>query len=153
MATIRCPKCGSKSFTQLENGQYACPYCGEKFTVKEQAPTPQPVYNAPLPNQDEPHPNVQNAPQSFFSQQQQFVQQQSSVPGNNKKGKKDKATAAILAIFLGSFGAQDFYLGNYIWGIVALFFCWTYIPMIWGIIDGIKLLCMSNEDFQEKYNK
>lgn len=64
---------------------------------------------------------------------------------------KNKTTAALLAIFLGGIGAHKFYLKKYLWGIAYLIFCWTYIPSIIGLIEGIMYLCTTESDFQTKY--
>jgi len=54
-------------------------------------------------------------------------------------------------LFLGGFGIHKFYLGRIGWGIVYLLFCWTAIPFILGVIEGILLLVMSEQDFNRKY--
>lgn len=64
---------------------------------------------------------------------------------------KQKLTASVLAIFLGGFGAHKFYLGQTGWGILYLLFCWTFIPGIVGIIEGIRLFCMNGPEFEKKY--
>jgi pSer/pThr/pTyr-binding forkhead associated (FHA) protein len=66
-------------------------------------------------------------------------------------GKKSRTTAALLALFLGSFGAHKFYLGNIPLGVLYLIFCWAYIPGIVGFIEGIYYLTLSDERFAEKY--
>ncbi|GAB4124204.1 MAG: hypothetical protein OHK0045_11100 [Raineya sp.] len=53
---------------------------------------------------------------------------------------------------LGSWGGQHFYLGNVGKGILSVFFSWTFIPAIIGVVDGIKFLSMSEEEFNAKYN-
>lgn len=72
----------------------------------------------------------------------------SSVPiTNTNKSTKSKTTAGLLAIFLGSLGIHNFYLGNKIKGTVqlllTLIFCWTYIvPIIvwiWTIFEAIRI--------------
>lgn len=69
-----------------------------------------------------------------------------------KKSSKSKMTAALLAIFLGSFGLHKFYLGKVTWGLLYLFLFWSSISMILGFIDGIYYLTMSNKDFEAKYS-
>lgn len=64
---------------------------------------------------------------------------------------KSKTTAALLAIFLGGIGGHKFYLGKPVQGILYLIFCWTWIPLTLGLIEGIMYLAMSEQDFQEKY--
>jgi len=66
---------------------------------------------------------------------------------------KSKTTAALLAFFLGGFGAHRFYLNQAGLGILYLIFCWTLIPAIIAIIDCIIFLTMSKEAFDAKYNQ
>jgi TM2 domain-containing membrane protein YozV len=65
---------------------------------------------------------------------------------------KNKVTAALLAILLGGIGAHKFYLGQSGVGIAYLLFCWTGIPLIIGIIEGLMLLAMDDQAFADKYN-
>jgi len=65
---------------------------------------------------------------------------------------RSKLAAALIAIFLGSFGIHKFYLGRPIWGIVYLLLFWTLVPAIIGFIEGIVYLVMSEENFDAKYN-
>lgn len=60
---------------------------------------------------------------------------------------KSKTTAGILAILLGGIGAHKFYLGKSGMGILYLVFCWTYIPGLIGLFEGISYLVKSDEDF------
>jgi len=64
---------------------------------------------------------------------------------------KSKIVAGLLAIFLGGIGVHKFYLGKIGMGILYLVFCWTFIPEIVGIIEGIIYLTSSDEKFYEKY--
>lgn len=74
--------------------------------------------------------------------------------GTAVAGRKDRITAAILAIFLGSFGVHNFYLGRTLLGILHLMFCWFFfLPTLVGFIDGIIFLLMSDEAFNRKFNK
>ncbi|ALS79495.1 hypothetical protein AUO94_13070 [Planococcus kocurii] len=66
---------------------------------------------------------------------------------------KNKLAAALLAIFLGDFGAHKFYLGKPGMGILYLLFFWTGIPAVIGIIEGILYLLQSEESFQEKHGR
>lgn len=65
---------------------------------------------------------------------------------------RSKTTAVILAFFLGGFGIHRFYLGQTGLGIVYLLFSWTLIPCFIAFIDFIGFLCMSDEQFNRKYN-
>jgi TM2 domain-containing membrane protein YozV len=66
---------------------------------------------------------------------------------------KSKLAAALFGIFLGSFGIHKFYLGRVGWGILYLVFCWTAVPGVAGIIEGILLIVMSDADFNAKYGR
>lgn len=58
---------------------------------------------------------------------------------------KFKSTAGMLAIFLGIFGAHNFYLQNYFKAILQLFltvlslFIFTPMTFLWGITEGILI--------------
>lgn len=64
---------------------------------------------------------------------------------------KSKLAAVLFAFFLGSFGFHKFYLGQIGMGVLYLILCWTFIPGVLGIIEGILLLIMSDDDFVRKY--
>lgn len=64
---------------------------------------------------------------------------------------KDKTVAGILAILLGCFGVHHFYLGNTGRGVLYLLLCWTGIPSVLGIVDGIMYLTKPEDVFQRCY--
>lgn len=70
---------------------------------------------------------------------------------------KQKSTAGILAILLGSLGVHFFYLGQKTWGLVfllgTLLSCGmgALITTPVSIIQGILYLCATDEDFHYKY--
>ncbi|EUJ35972.1 TM2 domain-containing protein [Brochothrix campestris] len=49
----------------------------------------------------------------------------------------NKVIYIVLALFLGHFGLHQFYAGKNGLGILFLIFCWTGIPGVIGIIQGI----------------
>lgn len=65
---------------------------------------------------------------------------------------KDKTTAGVLGIFLGGIGAHKFYLGEGGTGIFFLLFCWTGIPFIIGLVQGLNILGMNQATFDARYN-
>lgn len=62
-----------------------------------------------------------------------------------------KLAAVLFALLLGCFGAHKFFLGKTGMGILYLLFCWTGIPGIVSLIEGILYVAMSEEEFAEKY--
>jgi TM2 domain-containing membrane protein YozV/ribosomal protein S27AE len=71
--------------------------------------------------------------------------------GMPKTSTKSRTTAGILGILLGGLGVHKFYLGKTGLGILYLVFCWTFIPAIIGLIEGIIYLTMGDAAFAEKY--
>lgn len=71
----------------------------------------------------------------------------------SKMTEKSRVTAGVLGILLGGVGAHKFYLGETGMGILYLVFCWTFIPEIVGLIEGIIYLTKSDEEFKAKYVK
>ena len=121
-----CPQCGAPVPEQSNK----CEYCGA--TVKNSATTSN-------------KQNVQQ-PQIIYVQQPQDV--------NSERANwpiKNKLVAAILALLLGGLGIHKFYLGQSGRGVMYILFFWTYIPAILGFIEGITILCASDENFQIKY--
>lgn len=66
--------------------------------------------------------------------------------------KKNRWVAVILAFWLGWFGIHKFYLGQIFSGVMFLIFFWTFIPLIFSVIDFIYLISISNSRFDELYN-
>ena len=65
---------------------------------------------------------------------------------------RNKSTATLLSFFFGFAGLQKFYFGQSNKGILSIVFCWTFIPMLIGLIDFIKLASTSESKFNYKYN-
>ncbi|WP_415379042.1 TM2 domain-containing protein [Halosimplex sp. TS25] len=72
-------------------------------------------------------------------------------PGMGSTGDDERLIAALLAIFLGIFGAHKFYMGKTGQGILYLCFSWTGIPWIIGLIEGLIYLTKSDEEFHQQY--
>jgi len=134
-----CPQCGAP----IDPGASECKFCGEKLAVRQvvqQMQQPQQVVYAQQPQQV-----VYSQPQVVYAQQPVY-----STAINPAWPIKNKTTAGILAIFLGGLGVHKFYLGKTGAGILYLLFCWTYIPEILGIIEGIMYLTSNDENFMIK---
>lgn len=83
----------------------------------------------------------------------------SESTGNNGGGMgtvvngKNKMVAGILGILLGGLGIHDFYLGYTVAGILSILFCWTGIPGIIGLVQGIIILTETDDAFAQRvYN-
>jgi TM2 domain-containing membrane protein YozV len=78
---------------------------------------------------------------------------QPPLPGGSAQADRNKMIAALLAIILGTIGAHKFYLGRIGWGVIYLLFCWSFVPTVLGIIEGVVYLGMTDQDFQAKYGQ
>ena len=72
-----------------------------------------------------------------------------AAPG---KAPKSKVTAGVLGILLGGLGIHKFYMGKIGAGVVYLLLCWTYIPAIIGLIEGILYLTQDDATFNRRVN-
>jgi TM2 domain-containing membrane protein YozV len=64
---------------------------------------------------------------------------------------KSKIVAALLAIFLGSFGIHKFYLGENRLGVLYLAFFWTAVPGIIGFVEGIIWIFQDDQVWLARY--
>jgi TM2 domain-containing membrane protein YozV/predicted RNA-binding Zn-ribbon protein involved in translation (DUF1610 family) len=151
-----CFSCGAV----LHHSANACPKCGASQPVHLDTPvTPwrpnlptsgaQPTTGALPPNHvycrgcgSAIHETASTCPKCGAQQR---------VSASTAVGRKDRVTASVLAILLGSFGAHRFYLGHIGLGFLYLIFFWTWIPGIVGLIEGIIYLTQSDEEFKTKY--
>lgn len=125
MQDLKCPSCGSPTVDQIDWNRFQCPYCGHIFISGKSA---------------------------FSQTTQHFPSQPNShspLESTNTTG-KNRMTAAILAFLLGGFGLHHFYLGNIGKGILYIVLCWTYVPALLGLIEGIMLITQSDEEFTIK---
>ena len=63
---------------------------------------------------------------------------------------KSHKEAGVLAIVFGAVGGHKFYLGRYGQGLICVAFCWTFIPALLGIAQGIHYLTETQEQFEEE---
>lgn len=141
MAENVCPQCGAP----IDPGAEECKFCGEKLAVQQAAQQVQQVAQ-------------QVQPQTVYVQQPQpqvVIQQAAAQPVymtaiNPAWPVKSKTVAGVLGILLGGIGAHKFYMGKIGMGILYLAFCWTGIPAVVGLIEGIMYLCSNDENFQLK---
>ena len=69
------------------------------------------------------------------------------------QSEKSKVTAGILALLLGGFGIHKFYLGAWGWGIIYIVFIWTWLPAIISLVEGIRYLTLSDNEFKKKVSE
>jgi len=65
---------------------------------------------------------------------------------------KSKVAAGLLGILLGGLGAHKFYMGKTGMGILYLVFCWTLVPAILGLFEGIIYLTESDVAFENRFH-
>jgi TM2 domain-containing membrane protein YozV len=66
-------------------------------------------------------------------------------------GEKSRVAAIIFALLLGGIGVHKFYLGRIGQGVLYVLFCWTCVPTIVGLVEGIVYLTMTDAAFAAKY--
>jgi TM2 domain-containing membrane protein YozV len=68
---------------------------------------------------------------------------------------KQKMTAGILGVLLGGLGLHHFYLGSTTAGVICIIATVVTCGFggLLGLIEGILLLVMSEEDFNKRYNE
>jgi hypothetical protein len=79
------------------------------------------------------------------------VRQYQSAPAVTVSSGRSRTTAGIFALLLGGLGVHKFYLGKPVQGILYILFCWTLIPSLIALIEGIIYLTKSDAEFKAKY--
>ncbi len=120
-----CPQCGAPA----PDNAVKCEYCGAAIAPAAAPATPAATIGTP--------------PQVVYVNPQDVARANWPV--------KNKLVAGILGILLGAWGIHDFYLGKTGAGILSILFCWTGIPAIIGLVEGVMILCSNDENFQIKY--
>lgn len=123
-----CQRCN----TQHPDSMQFCPQCGSPLTYVQQTPPP---YGS----------NPNPAPGSYYPSNDAFAP---SGPEGKSRG-----VAGLLAILIGTLGVHYFYLGKVGGGLLTILLClvtcglWSVVTLI----QGILMLCMTNEEFEHKY--
>ena len=63
---------------------------------------------------------------------------------------RSRGIAALLAFVGGIIGAQYFYMGRRVLGVICVILCWTGYPALLGFLDMLRLLSMSDAEFQQQ---
>jgi TM2 domain-containing membrane protein YozV len=102
----------------------------------------------------QPPPLPKGADEAYCSSCGNLINLKAEVCPNcgvrQRKG-ADKTALALLAFFLGGFGAHKFYLGKYGQGFFYILFCWTGIPGLIAFVEFIIYLCTPREEIAQKY--
>lgn len=156
MALINCAECGK----QVSDLAACCPHCGAPVQKKEyckecgnqvsESASVCPNCGCPRAHSTTPPPFEQSAERAASP----------AVPGlfDECGCGRSRGLTAMLAFFLGSLGAQYFYLGKTGAGITVLLlsflFWWTVVvPVVISVlclIQTIMLMTMSHEEFERK---
>ena len=124
---MKCKCCGA----EFDGGAY-CPVCGaNNKSFKEEKIVEEKV---------------------VVEEAQPKVEPQVKENKEYRKMKRSKTVAGILGILLGGIGAQKFYLNRIGAGILCVLFCWTGIPALIGLIEGLIILVEDNKPFEERYD-
>ena len=142
--TYKCPNFGNTVILEQPVETITCPYCNTSFNTA-----------------------INQQPPQFGGNQQQYGQQQQQQYGYQQPPSNDvfaegpsgksRGIAALLAIFLGAIGIHYFYLGKTTPGIVflvaSLISCGILaaVTSIIGLIQGIMMFTMSQQEFENKY--
>ena len=68
-----------------------------------------------------------------------------------QRPQKSRGLAALLALLLGGIGAHKFYLERPGQGVLYFLLCWTFIPAIVALVEGLSYALMSEAEFQQRY--
>lgn len=71
-----------------------------------------------------------------------------AVPHRGKR----KGLTAVLIFLGGGIGLHKFYTGNWGWGLLYLVLCTTGIPLALSVIEFVRVLCLTPEEFDRRYN-
>lgn len=68
------------------------------------------------------------------------------MPQPSHDGKRvSKVTYVLLALFLGGIGIHNFYGGHVGLGVLFVMFCWTGIPAVAALVQGVIAICKDSD--------
>ncbi|NMM92833.1 NINE protein [Bifidobacterium oedipodis] len=148
------PQYGQPAADQQYGGQ---PYGEQQYGGQQygsqpygQQPYGQQPYGYAQPDSQQPYAQQQGQPYGYPPQGQPYGYAPYGQYGQSYPiSTKSKLAAGLLGIFLGSLGVHNFYLGNTTKAVIQLLLTlvgWIIIigPLIsgiWGLIEGILILC------------
>nr|MDO8109320.1 NINE protein [Candidatus Sigynarchaeota archaeon] len=131
----KCPNCGEPRLGKF------CAYCGYQFFAEIEIPVPMKSSSS-----ESGKPTTSSGSEAGGAAVPSSTTQRSQRPVN-------RISAGVLALLLGTIGAQKFYMGKRGAGIACIIFCWTLVPTIIGICEGVLFLTATDEEFRERYLK
>ncbi len=143
MTQFQCPSCGQSFSLNTYSKTVSCPCCGGKncFITADDG------------NQEINYNAQQNYQYGFQQGYQQGYSQNIGAFEPGPSGKQ-RGLAALFAILLGTLGIHYFYLGKTTAGIIFLLItCCScgVLTSVASFIQGIIMLTMTQEKFEEKY--
>ncbi|MBE6098891.1 MAG: zinc-ribbon domain and TM2 domain-containing protein [Anaerovibrio sp.] len=137
-----CANCGQ----QIEDGTTFCPSCGA--ATQNNAPAEQTSYSVesnPVQTNNPYNNNPNNMNGMGYNQ---FNNQGAGTAWSlgSDKALVNKIAYGILAILLGGLGVHKFFAGKIGWGIAYLLLCWTGIPAILALVEGIIGLTTASDE-------
>lgn len=66
--------------------------------------------------------------------------------------RKSRGAATLFALLFGGIGVHKFYLGKPGRGLAYLIFCWTLIPALFALFEGISYAVMGEAEFHRRYS-
>ncbi len=141
-----CPHCGNVKYSSQRLSSVVCSKCNREYTTGDAT---------------EKKNTINLEEENTFSQRQSYSSRQeyhdsSNVFSAGPSG-KSRGVAALLAILIGALGIHYFYVGKNTAGIICLVLTlcscgWAATLLsIMGIIQGILMFTMSEEDFENRY--
>lgn len=128
---FKCENCGSADFVEREDGELECKYCHATYRKKPN-------------NKIEMSIGDKTASIDFGDMGEKL--------GKTVKDNK-KIIFGIMSILFGNIGINHLLMGEIGKFVLSFLFCWTLVPTIIGLVQGIKALSMSKEEFEELMKK
>lgn len=149
---IKCYECGKR----IDKDAEICPNCGARQT-KSADENLWKDYKKITPNEENVCPACGHVETDLLDTSNTAATMTETQPTNstattsNTNLEISKTLIGILAILFGAYGIHHFFLGHIKRGILSILFCWTLVPTVLSIAEGIHILCMSEEQFRRKY--
>ncbi|MFM2031990.1 MAG: hypothetical protein RLZZ297_755 [Chloroflexota bacterium] len=148
---------------QAGSANWTCPSCGGMASIldarcpncKQARPsaTTQPLPNTP-PAATSTQPAAAGNPawravkSGSGSLWQRLVAWMDATPQRTAAEQPVRGVAVALALIGGMVGAQHFYMGRRVLGVLSVVLCWTFWPAAIGMMDAARLLFMSDSEFR-----